>query len=135
MGSGKYILLVANWIIRGLVKLLFRRIFCACFLLKFEILFLQEPVWSYNYVNIYCILIFKTPTKVSKFLDIRYYHVQFKRDKEIEFSGLCLQEDVMSQLCLLPTDWSFVNDVRCCFWLLCFICDAHRGCNHWWSVL
>lgn len=28
---------------------------------------------------------------------------------------LCYPEDVKSQLCLLPTDWSFVKDVLCWF--------------------
>lgn len=39
-------------------------------------------------------------------------------------SSFCHQEDVMSQICLLPTDWSFVKDVLCCYWLLDFTCNA-----------
>lgn len=43
------------------------------------------------------------PPKFLEYLDVQF------------FFGLCYQEDVTSQFCLLPTDWSFVKDVLCCF--------------------
>lgn len=96
----------------------------------FEIFMLWlEPVGTIEVK--YTIVIFKCIFKIWRKKNQRkttIWNVEFEILCEIQFSGLCVQEDVTSQLCLLPTDGSFVNDVLCCF-----MCDAHRGRSLWWS--
>ena len=75
--------------------------------------------WRLSPVNcwkqLYCKLSY-TPGEIWILFSI----VHLNTCQESMFPGLCYLEDVMSQLCLLPTDWSFVKDVLCCFWLAWF---------------